>query len=598
MQRVGHLRWGDTDSALRTVSELNPSPSFGEDPNGPEPFAVARDGIPANSIPAYSPGTEDVAIGYEVGLKTPESRIHNTFLWQEAGERPLARLNPRAPAQGVDEEARDGYDNNRPANYGARVIFTNQTKDHFGNENYLVDTWGDDNSYTYVGYGDEVADGVTRAVYFHLPDAQWYPRSVGDFRHLDLAGNDASTPGPGGVARNLAPAFVIGEARADPFVSRQTHGNFPLSRYMTNRKVDYQWLANRAMWDRFFVSTVPHTGNLEFPLRNGLMTAYGIEKSGLRAEDIDALRDLRRAASSLLVDGAFNVNSTSVKAWEALLGRYLGESVSLRDGSVEQDADLAPFLGIPRPHGTVFSSGDTASQALYDGYRSLDRDAIRDLAEAIVAEVKRRGPFASLSDFVNRSVRTENRVFIDALERGESVAPGYQPLNQASFTLADLAQEPRLFGTLQAAIERAGLNDDLDDTYFMRKLSPHWGPASGQASPWRWAGTANNAGAYGAYMEGAPGYLSQGVILARLGPMLSARSDTFVVRAYGDAVNPLTGQPSAQAWCEAVIQRLPDFVDRSESAETRPDDLLEEANLNFGRRFVVIGFRWLEEAEL
>ena len=45
-----------------------------------------------------------------------------------------------------------------------------------------------------------------------------------------------------------------------------------------------------------------------------------------------------------------------------------------------------------------------------------------------------------------------------------------------------------------------------------------------------------------------------------LDPLLNARSDTFLVRAYGDVLNPIHGQRKGVAWCEAVVQRLPDPV--------------------------------------
>lgn len=65
-------------------------------------------------------------------------------------------------------------------------------------------------------------------------------------------------------------------------------------------------------------------------------------------------------------------------------------------------------------------------------------------------------------------------------------------------------------------------------------------------------------------------------ILAALGPMLTVRSDTFRIRAYGEALNPADpGKIESVAYCEAIVQRTPD---------TMP---------GFGRRFVITYFRWL-----
>ncbi len=57
---------------------------------------------------------------------------------------------------------------------------------------------------------------------------------------------------------------------------------------------------------------------------------------------------------------------------------------------------------------------------------------------------------------------------------------------------------------------------------------------------------------------------------------LTVRSDTFRVRAYGEATNPTdAGKIEATAWCEAIVQRVPDSLS------------------GFGRRFVIVYFRWL-----
>ncbi len=59
-------------------------------------------------------------------------------------------------------------------------------------------------------------------------------------------------------------------------------------------------------------------------------------------------------------------------------------------------------------------------------------------------------------------------------------------------------------------------------------------------------------------------------------PWLSVRSDTFRIRAYGESSNPAEAtKAESSAWCEAVVQRLPD---------TLP---------GFGKRFAIVYFRWL-----
>jgi hypothetical protein len=93
---------------------------------------------------------------------------------------------------------------------------------------------------------------------------------------------------------------------------------------------------------------------------------------------------------------------------------------------------------------------------------------------------------------------------------------------------------------------------------------------------------------------GAPGWLTQADILQVLGPALTARSDTFVIRAYGDAVDT-SGKVRARAWCEAVVQRLPAPLDPDPSGL---NPRLAGATGDFGRRFVITSFRWVSPNEI
>ena len=53
---------------------------------------------------------------------------------------------------------------------------------------------------------------------------------------------------------------------------------------------------------------------------------------------------------------------------------------------------------------------------------------------------------------------------------------------------------------------------------------------------------------------GAAGLVTQMDVLNSVGPNLTARSDTFVVRAYGEALDG-AGQVIGKAWIEVVVQR-------------------------------------------
>jgi len=93
----------------------------------------------------------------------------------------------------------------------------------------------------------------------------------------------------------------------------------------------------------------------------------------------------------------------------------------------------------------------------------------------------------------------------------------------------------------------------------------------------------------------SPDYVTADQLLSRLLPLLTVRSDTFRLRAYGDTRNPVTGAVLGRAWCEAWVQRVPDYLDPADdpaSAPSRPD------NVAGGRRFLVTSFRWLTTADI
>jgi hypothetical protein len=103
------------------------------------------------------------------------------------------------------------------------------------------------------------------------------------------------------------------------------------------------------------------------------------------------------------------------------------------------------------------------------------------------------------------------------------------------------------------------------------------------------------AGEAGQLFDGAPGFVTQGDLLAMIGPALTARGDTFLIRAYGDAGN--AGGPNAldsRAWLEAVVQRVAEPVT---PAGTSGEDLWRPTDV-FGRRFKVVSMRWLTSEEI
>lgn len=112
----------------------------------------------------------------------------------------------------------------------------------------------------------------------------------------------------------------------------------------------------------------------------------------------------------------------------------------------------------------------------------------------------------------------------------------------------------------------------------------------------------------GHLLAGAPTSLMQSDLLAVIGPALSTRSDTFVIRCYGDVTTqPGSLTTKAGCWIEAVVQRTPEFCDPSQPPETEVCGTTDSSQFNpqlklvnrlLGRRFQVVSVRVLTPKEL
>jgi hypothetical protein len=201
----------------------------------------------------------------------------------------------------------------------------------------------------------------------------------------------------------------------------------------------------------------------------------------------------------------------------------------------------------------------TDDSAAWVGSRVLTDSEIDRLAHAIVAEVRKRGPFLSLADFVNRRLAND---------------------------------ETGRMGALQAAIEAAGINNPFRADFPLdnsKSLTNYRHPDSIQDAT-RFEQTLKpDSKAWG-----LPAYFTQADLLQVLGPMLNARSDSFVIRTYGDA-SDATGKVQARAWCEAIVQRCPEPI---QPDRTGLNPLQTTGRQDFGRRFIVKSFRWLRAEEV
>ena len=415
--------------------------------------------------------------------------------------------------------------------------------------------------------GHSEVNGTRIAPQYEIP--QLPLQNIAQLRHAGLA-NQGFLPGA---------TYTAGESFAPAMMAQEDVVSPGPKDYLL---FDHAWLANNALWDSYFFSTLsPYSGPLlgsshdaktlaenlfrgTEKLLNPRIVPSGGSPSSEQMEEIIGDEGYLHSAAHLMIDGAFNVNSTSEEAWKALLSSLNKQDVDFfhiadgapigEDGTVEEVSN--PFSRMRRANGQPVENANMlqARHARWTGMRSLTDDQIEDLARYIVEEIRERGPFLSIAEFVNR-------------------APGGN-------------KQHALSGALQAAIDRTeSINErfSADSRYYTADDLQDSGYAFLEAME-------------GMNAAGAPGYLTQGDILSSIGASIAVRSDTFRIRGYGETLDQ-DQKVTAKAWCEAVVQRVPEFIDPEDAPEAEISSL-NETNTRFGRRFVITSFRWLSPEEV
>lgn len=414
---------------------------------------------------------------------------------------------------------------------------------------------------------------------------------LGDFRQ-------ATATGQGGMLPQTLQA--IGNSYAHPnipanqaFKSYTQFLNEDLSATDQRRTyADHSYLVNKALWDEFFFSSITpqlssiplYGGNLSAvdvaenflfeneSLPNHRFISYTLELNDETFDDLktqyedyeDGFAD--KIASHMLVSGPFNINSTSVQAWKAFFSSLKGKPVSYFEDNASSISTNTPDgvtsepgvlpNGEPLPTSELNSDPNSPAEQ-WASSRMLSDVEIDELAEAMVEQVKKRGPFLSLSEFINRR-----------LDSGD--------------------KELSLKGALQAAIDDpdVSINEAFRSSTRLLDGEPSL-PNSVEFSE-----ALQGPAAYG-----STPYVDQADILRHFAAQMAPRGDTFVIRAYGDSLDA-SGNVEARAWCEAVVQRFPDYVDPADESYLKQSLLQSSSNISFGRQFVMIGFRWLNADEI
>ncbi len=448
----------------------------------------------------------------------------------------------------------------------------------------------DDSRRSSAGSGHDATDDdspVDASLFEFLPEGQPI-LSIGQLQHanLSLVGAYPSYP----VGNSLADYHLHEKSNSGSILDPEdyqlartdsTGGNDLLKADM-QAYYDISYLLNRNLWDRYFFSSLPESGVIPESLPNPRMAHDGSTD----------LRDADLAATHLELLGGFNINSTSEQAWRAVLGGVSGLGyVPDEDGGSSSSTSLsASFPRFTRP------TSDNSWKEPWQGYRSLSEEQVAQLARNIVTEIKNRGPFVSLGDFVNRRL-------VDNPDTNDTTLD----VSDAPYEYEDLR------GALQAAVDRTWDSSGSVPGFPVNDPSDvFWDddPILGQPIV-RKTESQFNANVYdyrrirGGDVERkpysnrsafSPKYVTQADILSTIGSSLTARSDTFTIRAYGEVSSDFSDSDTVGAWCEAVVQRTVDYVD---SATNAAEDVPSTAeNQTFGRQYKLISFRWLNTDEI
>jgi hypothetical protein len=419
----------------------------------------------------------------------------------------------------------------------------------------------------YQGFGgasNTLAGGKTNVIIYDVPRSPLV--SIGQFQHAQLS------------RYNFEPGFVVGNSYANPRIPLRSTSNPNFNGIGGLNVTDVSFDMNRKLWDSYFFSTMapdyvngsgtswdrffdgkqlqagtktlPNPRMIFAPDRGDTTIDNILTTSGDRAPEAIATR--------IMIKGAFNINSTSKNAWKTVLASMGASQLPVIHPQTGVVTWQNPASARFHRFGHVLTSQAYArgasgdGDAFWQGWRRPSDAEIEQLAQEIANEVKARGPFRSLAEFVNR--------------------------HPQSSTVAHQQK-----GALQAALDRT-LNANLPASVGKMATQPPGSQFSNATS------NENTA-------VGSAAYVLQGDVLQSLAPILQARSDYFKIRACGEALDN-NGNVIARAWCEGMVQRYANYIDSRDASFRTPAEFTSPTNRAFGRRYQMIAFRWLNQSEI
>ncbi|MDB9741657.1 hypothetical protein OAB00_02260 [Akkermansiaceae bacterium] len=268
----------------------------------------------------------------------------------------------------------------------------------------------------------------------------------------------------------------------------------------------------------------------------------------------------------LKCENQFNLNSVSVNAWAAVLS-------SLRNDNGYHPVSRLRLEESRMNRGVKTENLEESDTGGLRGARQLSDEEIMQLAKSIVKQVKVRGPFMGVADFVNRRLSEDGEI--------------------------------NGMGALEAAIKEAGLNEEFDTG--MTQYSYEHGVKLGGRDYNVHEGFKPDFDAIlpASKSHGLPSYITQGDILEKLDPYLSARGEAFTIRCYGQSV--ADSEVKGEAYLEAVVIRLPMAV----GVDTMSEQVSSQIEIapvtgvpthkevrKHGRQFKILKIKWLNKSEI
>lgn len=367
------------------------------------------------------------------------------------------------------------------------------------------------------------------------------------------------------------PLLAVGNSFGSPLLAPNLLSG-SVVRWDKRSRVDTPYLLNRALWDECFFSTIaPQDADLFTAKRNieqvfdsilansehalnPNLEIFNLGEHNAKSNLLQGSQILvdapERSASFLLQNGQFNINSSSVEAWKALLSSGYNNQltyIDAGDGKLKLGTETsAPISRFSVPF--TSTPGGGAGGNNWQGYRVLTDAETHTLATEIVSEIRRHGPFLSLSEFVNRKVSASSqRGLIDRAISSANLNSRFVP----PLAITDINKVVEASARQNVAGQRPG--------------------------------------------QGAAKFLLQGDVLSFIGHRLASRSDTFRIRTYGDVVDPMTNAVDCKAWIEAIVQRIPEYTDAQIDA---PWDQPTGKNIQMGRRFIIKSLKFLSHEDI